>query len=95
MVISSNLLKLSTVTIASFTTSTRTGVMVQTNRKELRAITMCNTFKPDYWYENDINKFLVSVHCPNKMCSGKLCVLKKAFQSLNISDYQCPQCASI
>ena len=29
------------------------------------------------------------------MCSGKLCLHKKTFQSLSRSDYQCPQCASV
>ena len=35
------------------------------------------------------------MYCPNTMCLGKLCLHKKTFQSLDRSDYQCPQCASV
>ena len=55
---------------------------------------MCSAFAPDYRYDNSIIKFIGNVYCPNTMCSGILCVHQKTFQSLDKSDYQCPQCES-
>ena len=35
----------------------------------------------------------MDVCCPNKHCSGNICLHKKIHQSLGKSDYQFPQCA--
>ena len=35
------------------------------------------------------------MYCPNTKCLGKLCLLKKTFQSLSRSNYQCTQGASL
>ena len=56
---------------------------------------MCSAFTPDCGYDNSTIIFIGDVHCPNTKCSGRLCLLKKTFQSLGRSDYQCPQCASV
>ena len=87
--------KLSTLTIAKFTISTRTDTTLQTSVKELRAITMCGAFTLDCGYDNSTIILIVYVYCPNERCLGKLCLHKKTFQSLGRSDFQCPQCASV
>ena len=46
-VISSFLQKLSTLTIAKLTNSTKTDITLQRSLKWLRSFTMCNTFTPD------------------------------------------------
>ena len=71
--------KLSTLTIAKFTISTRTDITLQTSVKQLRAITMCCAFTPDCGYDNGTIVLLRDVYCPNTKCSGKLCLLKKTF----------------
>ena len=87
--------KLSTLTIAKITISTRTDITLQTSVKKLRAITMCSAFTPDCGYDNSTIILIGDVYCPNTKCSGKLCLHKEIFQSLGRSDYQCPQCASV
>ena len=56
---------------------------------------MCNTFTPDFGYDNSSILLIGDVYCPKTNCLGKLCLHKKTFQSLGRSDYQCPQCASV
>ena len=80
--------KLSTLTIAKMTTSTRTDIMLQTSMKLLRAITMCSTFTPDCRYDKSLINLITNVFCPNTMSSGILCLDKKTFHSLPGSDYQ-------
>ena len=87
--------KLSTLTIAKITISTRTNITVETSVKYLRAITMCSAFTPDSGYEISPISLIGDVHCPNTKCSGKICLHIKTFQPLARSDYQCPQCASV
>ena len=48
----------------------------------------------DCRYDNSIMKFFGNVYCPKTMCSDILRVHKQTFQSLERSDYQCPQCSS-
>ena len=55
---------------------------------------MCSTLAPDYRYDNSINEPIGNVYCPITKCLGILCVHKKIFQCLGISDYQGPQCTS-
>ena len=74
--------KLSTLTVANFTTSTRTDKTLQIILKCLRAITMCSTFTRDFRYVISIFKFIGFVYRLTEMCSGKLYVHKKTFQSL-------------
>ena len=57
-----------------------------------RAITMSST---DFAYDNSTIILIGDVYCPNTMCSGRICLHKKTFQSLGRSDYQCPQCGSV
>ena len=83
--------KLSTLTIAKQTTSTRTDITLQTSVKKLRAITMCSTFTPYCRYDTNINKLIGDVYCPNTMCSRVLYVHRKIFHSCERSEYQCPQ----
>ena len=56
---------------------------------------MCSALTPDCRYNSSTIILIGDVYCPNKKCSGKLCVPKKTFQSLGRSDYQRPQCASV
>ena len=56
---------------------------------------MCSTFTPDCGYDNSTIIHIGDVYCPNTKCPGRLCLHKKTFQSLDRSDYQCPQCASV
>ena len=87
--------KLSTLTIAKFTISTRNDMTLQTSVKEFRAITMCSAFTPDCGYDNCTINLIGDVYCPYAMWSGKLCLNKKTFQSPHRSDYQFPQSASV
>ena len=93
--INSFLHKLSTLTIARFTISTRTDITLQTSVKQLRAITMCSAFSPDCGYDKSSIILIGDVCCPNTKCSCKLCMPKKTFQSLGKNDYQCPQCGPV
>ena len=56
---------------------------------------MCRAFTPDCGYAKSTIILIGDVYCPNTKCSGKLYLLKKTFQSLGRSDYQCLQCASV
>ena len=87
--------KLSTLTIAKFTISTRTHIALQTSVKQSRAITMCSAFTSDCGYDNSTIIPIGDVYSPNTKRLGKLCLHKKTFQSLGRSDYQCPQCGSV
>ena len=87
--------KISTLTIAKLTISTKTDITLQTSVKNLRAITMCCAFTPNCGYDNSTIILLADVFCANIKCSGKLCLHKKTFQSLGRSDYQCTQCACV
>ena len=87
--------KISTLTIAKFTISTRTDITLVTSLKKLRANTMCSAFNPDCGYDNSASIVIGDVYCPNAKCSGRLCLHKKTFQSLVRSDYQCPHCESV
>ena len=71
--------KLSTLTIAKFTISTRTDNTLQTSVKQLRAITMRSAFTPDCGNDNSTIIFNEHMYCPNTKCSGKICMHKKAF----------------
>ena len=95
MAINLFLQKLSTLTIAKLTISTRIDITLQTSVKKLRAITMCSAFAPDCQYDNNTNILIGDVCYPNTKCSGKLCLHRKTFQSLGRSDYRSPQCASV
>ena len=53
---------------------------------------MCST---DCAYDNCDIIIIGDVFCPNTMCLCELCLHKKTFQSLDRSDYHCPQCASM
>ena len=55
---------------------------------------MCSAFTLDCGYDNSTIILIGHVSCPNTKCSGRL-LLKKTFQSLGRSDYQCPQCGSV
>ena len=83
---------LSTWVTAKSSISTIIDFLLPTSVTFFRAITMCST---DCAYDNSIIIIIGDVFCPNKKCSGKLCLHKKTFQSLGRSDYQCPQCASV
>ena len=87
--------KLSTLTIAKITISTKTDITLQTSVKKLRAITMYSAFTSDCGYENSAILLLGDVYCSKTKCSGKLCMHKNTFQSVGRSDYQTPQCASV
>ena len=93
--INSFLQKLTTWVIAKSNMSTRIKFLLLTSVTFLRTTTMCGTFTPDCGYDNSTIILIVDVYCPNTKCSGKLCLHKKTFQSLDRSDYQCPQCASV
>ena len=56
---------------------------------------MCSALTPDCGYDTSTIILIGDVHCPKTKCLGKVCLHKKAFQSLGRSDYQCPQCASV
>ena len=56
---------------------------------------MCSAFILDCGYDNNTIIPIGDVYCPNTRCLGKLCLLKKIFQCLGRSDYQCPQCGSV
>ena len=53
---------------------------------------MCST---DFAYDNCTIILIGDVYCPNAKGLGKICQHKKTFQSLDRSDYQCPQCGSL
>ena len=80
MLINSSLQKLSSKTIAAFTTSTRTDIKMQTYVKNLRALMTCSTFKRDYRQNHSNYKIFGKVHCPNKMCSLKSCAQRRSFK---------------
>ena len=79
--------KLSTLTIAKFTSSTKTHNTWQTSVNYLRVNTMCSEFTPDCRYDNSTLILLGDVYCPNTKSSGKLSLHKKTFQSPGGSDY--------
>ena len=81
-----NLQKLSNLTIAKFTVSTRTDITFQTSVKLLRAFTIYSTFTRDCRYDKSNFNFFGNVFCQDKICSGILCVHKKTFHSLERSD---------
>ena len=56
---------------------------------------MRSAFTPDCGYDNSTIILFGDVYFPNRKRLGKLCLHKKAFQSLGRSDYQCTQCASV
>ena len=56
---------------------------------------MCSAFTPGCRYDNSTIILIGDVYCPNTKCSGRLCLHKKAFQSLGRSDCQCPQRATV
>ena len=56
---------------------------------------MCNAFTPDCGYDNSTIILIGDVFCPNTKCLCTLCLHKKTFQSLDRSNYQCPQCGSV
>ena len=56
---------------------------------------MCSVFTPDCGYDNGTIILIGDVYCPNTKCSGKLCLHKRTFQSLDRSDYQCLQCEPV
>ena len=56
--------------------------------------TRCSAFTLDCRYDKRIMKLIGNVYCPETMCSDILCVHRKTFQSLETSDYQCPQWSS-
>ena len=85
--------KLSILTVAKFTISTRTDIALQRSVKKVRAITMCSAFSSGSGYEYSKINLKGDVYCPNTKCSGKIYLHKKIF--LGRSHYQCPQCASV
>ena len=87
--------KLSTLTIATFTISTRTDFTLETGVKYFRAITMCTPFTHDRGCDHSTFILIGDVYCPNTKCLGKLCLHKETFQSLGRSAYQYPQCESV
>ena len=56
---------------------------------------MCSAFTPDCGFENSTIILIGDVYFPNTKCLGKICLHKKTFQSLDRSDYHCPQCGSV
>ena len=75
--------------------STRIDFLLPTTVTFLRAIRMCSAFTPGCGYDNRTIILIGDVYCPNTKYLGEVCLLKKTFQSLGRSDYQCPQCASV
>ena len=75
--------------------STRTDITLQRSMKLIRVITTCSAFTLDCGYVNSTINLIGDAFCPNTMCSGKVCLHKKSFQSLSRSSYRCPQCASV
>ena len=80
--------KMSNLTIAKFTISTKTYFTLQTSVKYLKAITMCSSFTPDCGYDNSTVFLIGDVNCPNTKCLGKLCLHKMTFQTLGRSNYE-------
>ena len=66
---------------------------MQTNVTLLRALRMCGTISPFYCCDNSLIKSFVNVYCPNTMRLG-IFFSQKVSQSLDRSDYQCPQIKS-
>ena len=87
--------KLSTSIIRKFTTSRKIDITSQTSVKYSIAPRLCYGFKVDCQYVNSNIKFIGNVHCPNEMCSAKLCVHNKIFQSFSRTNYQWAHCTSI
>ena len=87
--------RMSTLTIENFNIFTRTDITLQTRLKKLGAIMMCGALTPGCGYDNSTFILIGYVHCPITKCSGKLCLHKKTFQSLDRSYYQGPKCASV
>ena len=81
---------MSNLIIAKNTTSAGTDNIMQTSVTFLRAFTMCGTISPFYCCDNSFIKNFVNVYCPNTMCLS-IFFLTKVSQSLERSDYQCPQ----
>ena len=71
--------KMSTLTIAKFTISTRTDFKFQTRVKKLKAIMTCSAFTPDSRYHNSLSKLNGNVYCPNGMCSENFVYTEKRF----------------
>ena len=81
---------MSNLIIAKNTTSAGTDNIMQTSVTFLRAFTMCGTISPFSGCDNSFIKNFVNVYCPNTMCLS-IFFLTKVSQSLERSDYQCPQ----
>ena len=56
---------------------------------------MCSAFIPNCGFDISTINFIGDVFCPKTECSGKLCLNKKTFHSLDRSDYHCPQCTCV
>ena len=56
---------------------------------------MCSAFTPGCGYDNSTFILSGNVYCPNRKCSGKVCLQKKTFQFFRRSNYQCQQCAPV
>ena len=55
---------------------------------------MCSAITPVCGYDNITIIFIGDMFCPNTKCSGKLCLHKKTFKSLRMSDNQSLPCGS-
>ena len=86
--------KLSSLTNAKFITSRRTDMTLQISVKQLRAKTMCSTFKPYCRLEKSFINLFENLFCADILCSRKFHVHKRTFQPLGRSDYQSRQCLS-
>ena len=56
---------------------------------------MYSAFTHNFGYDNSNINPIPDLYCLNTECSGKLCLCKKTFESLERSDYQRPECASV
>ena len=56
---------------------------------------MCSAFTPDCGYDKGAFILIRDVYCSNAKCLGKLCLHKKAFESVGRSNYQCPECGCV
>ena len=78
-VIRSFLQKLSTWVTAKSNISTRFDFLFLTSVTFMRAITLCSAFTTDFGYDNSTIILIGDVYCPNRKCSGKLCLHKTLF----------------
>ena len=93
--------KLSNLSVAKVSISTKTAITLQTSVKKLRAFTMCSAFSPDCGYDNSTFNLIGDVFCPKKSVRVKFACTKGLFKRsaeafINVrNEHLCARCPKL